>query len=1225
MKNPGGTLDDEDVALDGESVSARRARATRICPGRRLVERFEISRKLGEGGMGQVWCAWDEARRTNVALKIIGELGPRSMGQAKREFRAACELVHPNLVRLHELFSDGPEWFFTMDLVEGVPLPRLLGTTALDDDALRSVFRQLASAIQGLHRAGTLHGDLKPSNFLITLPEHHVVLLDFGLARAIGPVQPNEFAGTPAYMAPEQKMGQILTEAADWYAYGVVLHEALTGQLPKRRPSLDALDRAPEDLARLALDLLVLDPQKRPSGAVVCRRLGAGSDSHVAAARASRPPLVGRSPELERLSLAFEQTVAGTPQIALVHGASGIGKTALVERFTEMAKKRGAIVLASRCRERESMRYKALDGLIDDLVVFLSSEKPAEAESFLPSGIAELTILFPALRVAEVIGKVPEEPITELDHAAVRQRAITAFRELLGELRKVAPLIVWIDDLQWGDEESAVLLARALGGPEPVPLFFIGSYRSGESRGPLLEALLSEVKFAKAATDELPLGPLTDEDAQRLALEMLSADADAELRARNIGREAGGHPMFITELAYVAAGSSGPDAAAAPASLSELIASRIDLLTPSARGFLDLCAIAGAPRARSVLRRAQGLAPAEAEEAMDVLRAARLARSQGIKEHDLVDIHHDRIRELVLSQLTETKQRALHLSLAEVLESESEPNPEAIAAHYELAGHLERAGTHWLEGAEQAAQALAFEHAAELYERGLGFAKLDSDERRAIAIRRAETLAYAGKGAVAASLYLETAAGCSGEQALELRRRAAEQLLLSGHLEQGLRAIEDVLTALRMRPTQSGRRALLSILAGRIRVRARGLRYRQREEAALSPYELARVDASWTIACSLAVVDFLRSADFQNRHLLLALRAGEPRRLLRALTLEVSFAATPGLGSVSRTKRLLELSGSLVEARADPAATGLFSLSQGIAAYLQGRTDEALRHCDAAVLTFTRHCSGAVWETVTARRFAIASMFFLGKMRRLADFVPPLLSEADATGNIYASVSYRNAYSTWAWLSRDQVAEARRQVALTEAQWSSHGFQIANYNILIGNLFTGLYEGDVEGARERLVRQWRSIEESQLLRIAIVRVQLVHLRSATAAAMANLQLGRGQRAAARAFVEEARAGARKLRRDPVPRAATFAALVDAAADRAEGRDESARARLVTSVHAFDEQGLSLFAAAARAHLARLTGGAQASGLDDAANRAWEAEGVVNPERTIAALLPGFPG
>ncbi len=102
---------------------------------------------------------------------MLGVLTPHSIVALKREFRVAAELVHPNLVRLYELFSDGDEWFFAMELLDGVTLGRLLAARPGDEVPLiRHVFKQLVRALSELHQNGTVHGDLKPSNFLIVGP-----------------------------------------------------------------------------------------------------------------------------------------------------------------------------------------------------------------------------------------------------------------------------------------------------------------------------------------------------------------------------------------------------------------------------------------------------------------------------------------------------------------------------------------------------------------------------------------------------------------------------------------------------------------------------------------------------------------------------------------------------------------------------------------------------------------------------------------------------------------------------------------------------------------------------------------------------------------------------------------------------------------------------------------------------------------------------------------------
>jgi serine/threonine protein kinase len=241
--------------------------------GSRLLGRFTIEQKLGQGGAGRVFVAFDEAHRKRVALKTLIRPSRGSLAQLEREFRIASSLGHPNLVRLHEFFSEGGDCFFTMELVQGKTLEEFL-RRGPDEQKLERIFLDLARAVAALHHAGILHGDLKPSNLLISEGSERVVLLDFGHARLVGDVALDVAGGTPLYMSPEQLAGAELTEASDWYSFGVVLFYALTGRLPKRETVEYELAGAPERLAALCVELLRPARDARPSGDTVIERLG---------------------------------------------------------------------------------------------------------------------------------------------------------------------------------------------------------------------------------------------------------------------------------------------------------------------------------------------------------------------------------------------------------------------------------------------------------------------------------------------------------------------------------------------------------------------------------------------------------------------------------------------------------------------------------------------------------------------------------------------------------------------------------------------------------------------------------------------------------------------------------------------------------------------------------------------------------------------------------------
>src|SRR5690348_4913086 len=222
--------------------------------------RFRIGRRLGSGGMGAVYEAYDRERQETVALKTLRWQDPAALYRFKKEFRVLGDVVHPNLASLYELVAEGDDWFYTMELVDGVDFltyvrPDLRGRpeerrspslprTPPDIPRLRRAFGQLVDGVAVLHRAGIVHRDLKPSNVLVTAAGR-VVILDFGLADIIAPMarlQTREVGvwGTVEYMSPEQVEGQ-RSPASDWYAAGVMLYEALTSRLPFEGSSLKVL------------------------------------------------------------------------------------------------------------------------------------------------------------------------------------------------------------------------------------------------------------------------------------------------------------------------------------------------------------------------------------------------------------------------------------------------------------------------------------------------------------------------------------------------------------------------------------------------------------------------------------------------------------------------------------------------------------------------------------------------------------------------------------------------------------------------------------------------------------------------------------------------------------------------------------------------------------------------------------------------------------------------
>jgi serine/threonine protein kinase len=237
----------------------------------RGTERFQLLSRLGEGGMGVVYKALDRQLEARVALKTMRLLSGDAVLRFKNEFRALQDIQHPNLISLGELICEGSQWFFTMELVDGVdfrawvrgtedgpddfsrttpeeprtdvgtapgmPASRLYdpqaASASFDEARLRAALGQLADGLHALHGAGKVHRDIKPSNILVTF-EGRVVVLDFGLATDVAARELSDphAVGTVDYMAPEQAAARPVGPEADWYSVGVLLYEALTGRLP---------------------------------------------------------------------------------------------------------------------------------------------------------------------------------------------------------------------------------------------------------------------------------------------------------------------------------------------------------------------------------------------------------------------------------------------------------------------------------------------------------------------------------------------------------------------------------------------------------------------------------------------------------------------------------------------------------------------------------------------------------------------------------------------------------------------------------------------------------------------------------------------------------------------------------------------------------------------------------------------------------------------------------
>ncbi len=1259
-------------------------------------DRFELLKELGAGGMGVVYAVFDRARGERLALKTLRKRDPNALLRLKNEFRALQDLQHPNLVALNELFCERDQWFFTMELVHGVDLisyvrtgpapairrlrsstgdtwggawseragslavapalsPVVLDEAAFDERKLRDCLAQLAEGLAALHASGRVHRDIKPGNILVE-PEGRLVLLDLGLvAQADSSHRSGEHVypvGTAAYMAPEQALGKAPSPAADWYSVGVVLFEAITGQLPFDGPVMlvlaekqmddaprtrDRVAGVPEDLDDLCAALLQREPDRRPGAEQVLEvaRRAAGRGGHVRGAGLVVAPsriFVGRRAELAAMLRAWESVAAGGGRALLLHGYSGLGKSELLRAFMRAVLERNpeTVVLPSRCYERELAPYKAFDGMVDALCDWLGAGSAAAVAELVPANAALLLRLFPVLGRLDAFRDAPQPASAVADLQEVRNLAFLALRELLIRLAERQPVAVVIDDLQWVDEDSKRLLRVLLEPPGAPRLLLLAALRTSGDGEEALREVEAVVDLFPERPEVVALGPLSAEESAEL-VEALAPDyagggSEAGKQLAQIAREGGGHPMFIRELAQHAMNA---DAGTAPRGtgvlrLDDALWCRVQELDAPARKLMELVAVAASPLPQRTIAAAAGLGGAEMFRLAGRLRTQRLLRTGGPDMNDEVDVYHDRVREAVIAKTAGEVLCELHGRLADVMLASGDAEAERLAYHLESANRGREAAVFAAKAGERAAEALAFKRAAELFRKALANWPEPTSAEQAEALRKlqiqlGEALANAGRGMESADAYRLAVVGATPAQAIELKRRAAEQMLRSGHVEPGLTAVHEVLTAIGMKLPRTTLGAMVALLWQRLKLRLRGLRFRVREVGEIPQEALVRADVCNAVSQGLAMIDTIRGAYFSTMYVRRALDVGERTRVLRALWMEANYAANTGLPE-KYVARLHQAMASLIGDDA-PLARAYLDSARGFASFMDGRWKEALRLFEASERVFTAG-GGNVWERTTFRFFILWSLYYLGELGEISRRVMPLHADAVDRGDRYAASGMLLGLANVAFLNAYGPAEARRLVDEATREWSGKRYYLWDYHALLARTQIDLYDDDGESAYARVVGSWRSLRRSLLLMIPTIRVEAHHLRARAALARA----ARCASAERDALLADASRHTKKLHNEKSSWARALALPLSAAIAMQRRRPGEAVRLLREGMQALEQHDMRLVAAVARHRLGAILGGDEGVGLMAEAARYFGDQQIKAPAQMVAMLAPGFePG
>ena len=681
------------------------------------------------GSFGEVFEAFDCELGALVALKRLRRARPEHVARFRREFRSLVELRHDNLPLLFELFSDDEGWFFTMELVSGVPFPEWVrggssdaeesdlrtrgGAMLQSGDAtwtelepgesskgahgrpvgardvpsgarcdllrLRSGMAQLGTVLGALHDEGKLHLDVKPGNVLVR-PCGKLTLLDFGLVRDLGESL-SGFEGTPHYAAPEQIDHSPLGPETDLYAVGTMLFESLTGILPfpgnRAQTLFDKVNGPapalpndatwiPDDLRQLTSSLLSRTCESRPSDLRTCETRGSRGVER------QQRPFVGRSAEtaIARAWLSDRSR----RRIVFVEAPSATGKTAFT---APVARRLGAelpalLVLRGRPSERERVPFNAFEGMGRELALALRDvvlEPPIRKA---------LALVFPAVRADSI----------EMTEACARgdEAFVDAFRTTLFALAEERPVLLMLDDMQWADDDSQNLLKHLWHHPRSAVISYLVARRADVTPSRLIIPIDG---------NRLELEPLSRGDSADLACAIDSRLEKDPTRLGALIELAAGSPLFIERLATWSE-------ATLPTTLRAAIAFGVSALSSVAASVLELVCVAGITLSERQLAETLALEPlATAHATRDLERAHWLVRVPTARGAGLAP-YHDMVRDTVRGSVTKERVEAYRRGLIRVLGITDPSEASARVEHLAALGEREEAVRSALIAAEHA-------------------------------------------------------------------------------------------------------------------------------------------------------------------------------------------------------------------------------------------------------------------------------------------------------------------------------------------------------------------------------------------------------------------------------------------------------------------------------------------------------------------------------------------
>ena len=694
---------------------------------------FQVLWEDGDRVFGRAWRRGADGNQHPVlaVLPAAEHPAPATLDRLAHEYALRGELDGAWAARPLELVRDRGRTMLVLEAPGSQPLARRLGAPMA-----MAEFLPLAIAITGalaqVHRRGLVHKDLKPHNILVNPLSGEVRLTGFGIASLLprerqAPEPPESIAGTLAYMAPEQtgRMNRSIDSRSDLYSLGVIFYQMLTATLPftaaepmewvhchiAQQPVAPAerVSPIPAPVSAIVMKLLAKTAEARYQTAS-----GLESDLRhcLAAWEAGRrienfplgerdtpdrlvipEKLYGRASEVAALLAAFDRVVGrGAPELVLVSGYSGIGKSAVVhELHKALVPPRGLFASGKFEQYKRNIPYATLAQALQSLVRALLSKSDAELapwrdallEALGPNG--QLMVdLVPELRL--IIGEQP--PVPELEPQQMQRRFLLVFRRFIGAFARPAhPLALFLDDLQWLDAATLDLLEDLLTQPDLRSLLLIGAYRDNEvtATHPLMRRL-DAIKAAGGRVAEMTLAPLTREDLGELIADALHCEpAHAAPLAQLVREKTGGNPFFaiqfLSSLAEEGLLAFDHDAVRWSWDLErihakrytdnvvELMVGKLTRLPAEAQKALQLLACLGNIAEMGMITAILEASPAQVEAALWQAVSQELVTLSGDKYRFI----HDRVQEAAYSLIPVERRAEVHLRIGRLLAAHIPP------------------------------------------------------------------------------------------------------------------------------------------------------------------------------------------------------------------------------------------------------------------------------------------------------------------------------------------------------------------------------------------------------------------------------------------------------------------------------------------------------------------------------------------------------------------------